>query len=124
MGYVKHDRTKTLSQALIGDRDTIYYTSDNRAIVINGVEYGRKLVVTTQENFTELLKNAQLDSGTTYCIKGFTTKVHESSGLISAGHKIDLYVEALGPTNIKSRAYASYNTDGTDSFYEDRCIKV
>lgn len=119
MGYVKHDRTKNFPQALIGDPDTIYYVSDNRAIVMGGLEYGRKLVILTQDEFTQLVKNAELNSGTLYHIKGFTTSVNGATGLKSAGHKIDLYVEALGPTEIKSRAYATYNTDETDTYYED-----
>lgn len=39
MAYVKHDRTKTQAEALVGDNDTIYYTTDTHVIVMGGQIY-------------------------------------------------------------------------------------
>ena len=52
MAYVKHDRTKTLEQALNGDADTIYYTTDTHVIVINGQIYSAQSeeIITSIEN--------------------------------------------------------------------------
>lgn len=40
MAYVNFNRTKTLSEALEGQKDTIYFTSDTNSIIIDGVNYG------------------------------------------------------------------------------------
>lgn len=40
MAYVNFNRTKTLSEALEGQKDTIYFTSDTNDIIIDGKAYG------------------------------------------------------------------------------------
>jgi hypothetical protein len=42
MNYVTHNRTKTREQAFAGDKNTIYYTTDDHSIIINGKSYGKK----------------------------------------------------------------------------------
>ena len=42
MAYVTHNRTKTREQASAGDKNTIYYTTDDHSIIINGKSYGKK----------------------------------------------------------------------------------
>lgn len=40
MAYVTHNRTKNYADALVGDPNTIYFTTDSNQIVLNGVAYG------------------------------------------------------------------------------------
>jgi hypothetical protein len=40
MAYVTHNRTKKYADALVGDPNTIYFTTDSHQIVLNGIAYG------------------------------------------------------------------------------------
>lgn len=124
MAYVKHDRTKSSAEARVGDKDTIYYTTDYHSIIMNGQVYGDKWTYIEENELINLIQTGQLEVGTSYCIRGFISTPNPLSGLSTAGHKIDLTVKSASANTLEKVAHASYNTDGTDSFYEDQNIPV
>lgn len=50
MAYVNFNRTKTLEEALEGQKDTIYFTSDTNDIIIDGTAYGGDDLELSQES--------------------------------------------------------------------------
>jgi len=124
MAYVTHNRTKSEAEALVGLKDTIYYTTDSNSIIINGKAYGAVAQKVTEEEFNNLLATNALTPGKTYRIIGFTTKVAPNDAVVSLEHKIDLYVTATSSNFVAAEAFAGYNSDGSDTYYEDNGVDV
>jgi hypothetical protein len=78
----------------------------------------------SEEEFYDLVANNKLTAGKLYRIKGFSTQIAPNDGAISLGHKIDLYVTAISDNQISDEAYAGFNSDGTDAYYEDNGVEV
>jgi hypothetical protein len=49
MNYINFNRTKTSSDALVGDQNTIYFTPDTHEIVMGGEVYGKSTSTTPND---------------------------------------------------------------------------
>lgn len=99
-----------------------YPVTHVKAVVgLKEVEFAIKV---SEEELLTLINTSSLEPGQCYYISGFTTQINEDNPVISQQHKIDLYLSALGKSQISNKAYAAYNTDGTDNYYKDLNIPV
>lgn len=99
-----------------------YPVTHVKAVIgLKEVEFAVKV---SEEELLTLINTSSLEPGQCYYISGFTTQINEDNPVISNQHKIDLYLSALGKSQISNKAYAAYNTDGTDSYYKDLNIPV
>ena len=108
---------------LIDQNNTRFYpvTHAKAVIGLKEVEFAVKV---SEEELLTLINTSSLEPGQCYYISGFTTKINEDNPVISQQHKIDLYLSALGKSQISNKAYAAYNTDGTDNYYKDLNVPV
>lgn len=118
------NNTKT-KEEIVNSTDGVYYfTTDTKEIYRNGIKYGYQVIYTTEEELLSKVKTSTLIPGYEYCIRGFISNIDTSLGLSNIGHKIDLHIRATSENTIDSSAWASYNTDGSDSFFEDHGTDV
>ena len=96
-------------------------THAKAVIGLNEVEFAVKV---SEEELLTLINTSSLEPGQCYYISGFTTRINEDNPVISQQHKIDLYLQALGKSQISNKAYAAYNTDGTDDYFKNQNIPV
>lgn len=118
------NNTKTKEEVVNSTDGVYYFTTDTKEIYRNGIKYGYQVIYTTEEELLSKIKTSTLMSGYEYCIKGFVSNIDTSLGLSNIGHKIDLHIRATSQNTVDSSAWASYNTDGSDSFFYDNGIDV
>lgn len=120
----KHDTTKTKEEIINSTDDIYYFTTDTKEIYRNGIKYGYQVIYITEQELLSKVNDSKLIPGYEYCIRGFVSNIDTSLGLTNVGHKIDLHIRATSENTIDSSAWASYNTDGSDSFLEDHGTDV
>lgn len=72
MGLVLHDKSKTEAEALLGSKDTIYFTTDTNNIVMDGKIFGigpSRLFIGTEDEYFAAVASKQIPYGTIVIIE-------------------------------------------------------